>query len=232
MKNGKRILKVTLKKMIDESPDTSWLGEYSNRATSEFSIDRAHAEDCQSVNPRNAEALQAIENAMDHLTAHTYGPMDDAAITAATDAQDLLTTAQDEVQECDCNGGDMGRNEYQFFNPSFNYVDKDGNALKENTPEEVRKYTRQDYERMESLNAGQWCYLGIRADAEIQLTKDGPLQDVTSGGLWGVESDAGRADMEETEQEQMHELRGQLLALGFSRRAIASAFKNVEHKDA
>lgn len=31
---------------MDDSPDTSWLGEYSDRASSEFSIDRYHDFDC------------------------------------------------------------------------------------------------------------------------------------------------------------------------------------------
>ena len=48
MKNSKRILSVTVKRMVDDSPDTSWLGEYSDTRKSEFSIDRAHAEDCAS----------------------------------------------------------------------------------------------------------------------------------------------------------------------------------------
>jgi hypothetical protein len=39
---SKRIHKVTIKRMVDDSPDTSWLGEYSDKATSEYSIDREH----------------------------------------------------------------------------------------------------------------------------------------------------------------------------------------------
>ena len=48
-KTGNRILSVVIRRMYDESPDTSWLGEYSNSRESEFSIDRAHSEDCASV---------------------------------------------------------------------------------------------------------------------------------------------------------------------------------------
>ena len=43
---AKRIHKVTIKRMVDNSPDTSWLGEYSNKQTSEYSIDRAHSLGC------------------------------------------------------------------------------------------------------------------------------------------------------------------------------------------
>lgn len=62
MKNTKRILSVTIKRMIDESPDTSYLGEYSNRSTSEFSIDRAHSEDCASVREDIKHAKQTLEH--------------------------------------------------------------------------------------------------------------------------------------------------------------------------
>jgi hypothetical protein len=36
MKNGKRILSIKIKHMVDDSPDTSWLGEYSNKPTSDW----------------------------------------------------------------------------------------------------------------------------------------------------------------------------------------------------
>ena len=76
--------------------------------------------------------------------------------------KDLLDALAEEMTECDCNGGDMSRHEYRYFNASFNYVTKDGKPADGLTPDEVRKYTRQDYESLERLNAGDWCYLGIR----------------------------------------------------------------------
>ena len=48
---------------------------------------------------------------------------------------------------------------------------------------------------MERLNRGDWGYIGVRADAEIIV--DGVSQDITSGGLWGVESDSDRAYLAE-----------------------------------
>ena len=42
----KRIHKVTIKRTVDDSPDTSWLGEYSNDSASDYSIDRKHSLDC------------------------------------------------------------------------------------------------------------------------------------------------------------------------------------------
>lgn len=189
-KSMKRIHRVVIKRMEDESPDTSWLGEYSNNWTSEYSIDRTHALDCP-----EQEYSDPTEG-----------------------------------YECNCSGGARGRGEYRYFNPSFNYVDKGGRRLPENTDEEVREHMRQDYERMESLNRGDWCFLGIRADAELWIPNgigSGTVQLITSGGLWGVESDSGYKYIAEVEQEQLAELREQLTAIGFNSRAISAAFKNV-----
>jgi|SRR6185312_6164451 len=80
-------------------------------------------------------------------------------------------------------------------------------------------------------------YIGIRADAEIALAPShapgmnpftGPLQTITSGGLWGIESDSDADYLKSVEDEQLAELRNQLHAIGFSQRAITAAFRNVE----
>jgi len=39
-KSMKRIHKVTIKRMSDTDPDTSYLGEYSDRAKTDYAIDR------------------------------------------------------------------------------------------------------------------------------------------------------------------------------------------------
>jgi hypothetical protein len=93
---------------------------------------------------------------------------------------------------------------------------------------------------MEALNYGDWCYIGIRAEAEIGIgdVAEYPkkfnvtCQTITSGVLWGIESDSDESHIEETEKDELANLKQQLLALGFSKRAISAAFKNVEHKDA
>ena len=93
---------------------------------------------------------------------------------------------------------------------------------------------------MERLNRGDWCFIGIKAEAEIGIP-DNPLgmsnqcytvQRIHSGGLWGIESDSERSYIESEEKNQLAELRAQLKALGFSTRAISAAFKNVEREDA
>lgn len=56
MKNGKRIHKVVIKRMFDDSPDTSNLDEYSGHPTSgQFAIDRSHGEDCPEFFPNDCD---------------------------------------------------------------------------------------------------------------------------------------------------------------------------------
>jgi len=234
-----QILKIVVRHKADESPDTSHLGEYSNRATSQFSIDRAHAEDCAIQNPLSIQAANTLAHARGTVAElQALEPNSDTdEWEALEDAYNLLDGLVNEVTECDCDEhGDMGRNEYRYFNPSFNYVTKDGRPADGLTAEDVRKYTRQDYKRMERMNRGDWCYLGISATAQIGIPQGSQprsflLQSLTSSGLCGVESDSGNY-IQEIEKDQLAELRDVLLGFGFSRRAISKAFTNVEHKDA
>jgi hypothetical protein len=227
MKNVKRISRVTIKRMTDNDPDTSYLGEYSDRAETDYAIDRKHSLDCQINNVPN-EGLETLSRVMHYLTAVTYEPCpfsEDGIWQEVSDAQDLLIEKQDELQECDCDEReDMGRGELRYFNGCVeNY--------KGETPENIRKYVRQDYERMERLNSGDWCYMGIRAEAEILLPSgDASIaQEITSGGLWGVESDSDKSYLAEIDAEELSSLREQLRAVGFSTRAISTAFKDVTH---
>lgn len=205
-KSMKRIHKVVVKRMVDTDPDTSYLGEYSNTAKGEFAIDRKHNDDC----PRFWANADIPEDA----------------------------------RECDCCA--IGSREMPYFNPaSVEKFDpaakwipaslKDVGKRREYWREAMEKNARQDYERVESLQRGSWYYLGIMAEATLLVPSgpertDGIIQHITSGGLWGIESDSEADFLAETEQEQLGELREQLHALGFSKRAIAAAFKNVEHR--
>lgn len=128
--------------------------------------------------------------------------------------------------ECDCGGNLRVGNYHRYFNPSFNYVDAKGNA-KDLTADEVIRYTKQDFKHMESLNDGSECFYGVMAEAEI--TVGDICQTITSGGIWGIESYSDDSYFKEMEDEQLHKLKQQLTALGFSKRAISTAFKNVEH---
>jgi hypothetical protein len=83
---------------------------------------------------------------------------------------------------------------------------------------------------MESLNNGNWCFIGIIAKAKI-VTENGTLQTIRSGGLWGIESDSDKSYIAEIEQEQLAELRKELTALGFGKRAIDYAYQNIDNEN-
>jgi hypothetical protein len=250
VKNTKRILSVSLVRVVDTDGDISYLGGYANKPTSEFSIDRAHSEDCASVHPD----VQAAKLTLEHVQ-QTIGDMQNDCLgyglsnTESSDKQaewDALENACNEVgelldavDECDCGEhGDMERGQYRYFNPSFNYVDKNGHALPENTPEDIRKYVAQDYARCEKRNAGDWFYIGIRAEARVIVNEKviGPVashgiaQTITSGGLYGIESDSDASYLKEVQAEELASLKAELIALGFSKRAISTAFKSVQER--
>lgn len=218
-RNGKRILSVMVTHHVDTDPDTSWLGEYSQKQTSEYSIDRGHTLDCASVQPTNKEAIDKLERIIFYIDNDTE---------EGISATDQLVELQEQITECDCRRqGKPPHHEFRYFNPSFNYVDAQGKALPENTPEEIRKYVAEDYARMESFNSGNWRFLGITAEARVQVGSD-VVQKITSGGLWGIESDCGAKEIEAEEQNQLADLKTKLRALGFSTRAIHKAYQTVE----
>ncbi len=86
-----------------------------------------------------------------------------------------------------------------------------------------------NYTRMEAGIRGKWYLIGIRAEAEVRLTGD-TVQRITSGGLWGIESDSEENYFKQIEGEQLAELAAELLAIGFTAEEIKEAFDKAETK--
>jgi hypothetical protein len=80
-------------------------------------------------------------------------------------------------------------------------------------------------DRRESYHNGVFEFIGIRADASIVVA--GVCQTVSSGGLWGIESDSDESYLKEIEQEELSQMRDILHDMGFSKRAIAAAVKEM-----
>jgi hypothetical protein len=93
--------------------------------------------------------------------------------------------------------------------------------------DEYIEYGMRDYERSESLNNGNWCFIGIYAEAHVQIASD-CVQTIRSGGLWGIESDSGKTYLAEIEGEQFEELKKELVSIGFKETAIETAWTERE----
>ena len=70
------------------------------------------------------------------------------------------------------------------------------------------EHRRQQYEN------GGFEFIGVRAEAEIVVNT--VCQTITSGGLWGIESDSDHQYLVEIENEEVDQLKAILQSLGFS----------------
>jgi hypothetical protein len=106
-----------------------------------------------------------------------------------------------------------GRNSFEWFNPQPGACENKGQA-------------QRDYDRMIAYDNGEWSMLGIKAEAETVIEIGGgnwKLDTITSGGLWGLESDSDEKYLKEIEAEQLAELKGYLKEYGFTDGDIKNA---------
>lgn len=112
--------------------------------------------------------------------------------------------------------GEMDRGEYRYFVAANSATDTG-----------VAESVERDYQRMESILGGDIEFLGIRAKADVQLTGN-VVQEITSGGLWGIESDSDSLYLKEIESDELGELHAELVAIGFTDAQVNAAFADVE----
>ena len=163
-----------------------------------------------------------------YLGEYTHNPVGEFYIDR-THEGDCSVNLGGEV--CTCDMRHLAPNEYEFFNPgSIEPFDAKADwmptgvkaSLRHDYWEKtMRENARKNYERMEACTRGDWSFIGIRAQAEVVV--DGVCQSITSGGLWGIESDSEESYLSSVEEEELTSLRGILHELGFSKRAIATA---------
>lgn len=226
-KNMKRILSVTFNREVDTYADSSYLGEYSSKWKNEYTIDRQHQQDCIANRADLAGKLDRIVNFIEQerpiCEEHQTWSGDGCEVCLEEKAYTDAMSEVEDLKECDgC--AHLDRNSYQYFNgPDENY--------KGCTPEEIRQYVWQDYKRMEGLNDGDWCYLVVGAEAQVSIPSgQGAVTSTLTSYCGGVESDS-KEHIEEILDEQKADLRDQLAKLGFSKRAIATAFKSAVEKE-
>lgn len=85
-------------------------------------------------------------------------------------------------------------------------------------------------DRLEQYKNDSFSFLGIRAKATILIPMGNHylIQEITSGGLWGIESDSDESYFEEVAKEELSALSEALLQLGFNKKQINAAIKSVE----
>ena len=106
---------------------------------------------------------------------------------------------------------DGGSRSYPYFN-SANATSK--------------REAQQDYDRMMQFENGNVSMYGVRAEAETLTSQDGKtwkIDAITSGGLWGLESDNDEKYFTEEEDNQLDDLTITLKEYGFTAEEIAAA---------
>jgi hypothetical protein len=98
-------------------------------------------------------------------------------------------------------------------------------------PEE-KEYYKRDQERKASYG-NQWEMLGCVAEAQVSRPigqGSRRLETLTSGGLWGIESDSDRDYMKQVEHEQLSDLAEHLNAFGIEVTAEELHHLNQSHR--
>jgi hypothetical protein len=200
-----RILKVEILTRADTDPDTSYIGEYTD--TWKLGAMVVHSGEFVADIERREAILERLQ---------------------ACDVPALAEAWQNRAAKLGPQWDDLnsiperGR-EYCFFLPYAGGESPDS--------KEYRRNARQDYDRMQGLSRGDWSFVGIQARAEVTLPGSDVVQRLTSGGLWGIESDSGADYLAEVERDELAGLRRELDAVGFSPRQIGLAFKSIENSE-
>ena len=99
--------------------------------------------------------------------------------------------------------------------PDLSFLQQDYAEVK--NIKEREKYLKQDKERLNAYNNNEFDFLGISAKAEVSYEMDNVypkgnrrIEWLSSGGLWGIESDCGEKELKQVEDEQLENLKEHL----------------------
>lgn len=178
-----RIDEIKVKAILDDNPDTDWIGKYTDRAE-DWAICRHCGEYLYHAEMPN-RIIDNIEQAMADIAYDMGGLDEDSERHAMLDKiYNAMENALNKFEPHDC---PTYHSEYNFFKPYAGGEPEGSKAY--------IKYGQQDFDRMEALQQGHWHFIGIQAEAIVSYPLNGNdssrrLEHLTSGGLWGVESDA------------------------------------------
>lgn len=86
-------------------------------------------------------------------------------------------------------------------------------------PVERAKYKEQDAQRLAAYRKGNWSFVGVRAKAMIRVNRDDHNQSITaiyeltSPGLYGIESDSSESYFAEVYAEECAQLKADIEAM-------------------
>lgn len=183
-----------VRQIIDSDADASYIGRYTDTPET-WAIICATGEYCAKVEQRNRIIAACEERIEENINDNPAFPKISILRERARIAA-IERSGETEYPPC-------GR-EYRFFVP-YAGGETQGTA-------DYKKYGLQDFARMESLNRGDWHHVGIVASVTLE-TDDGFTKTIESGGIWGVESDAGDY-LQELAREQIDEIRAAVAPYG------------------
>lgn len=218
-----QIKEVRIERVYDESAYTNDIGKYTDKADDWLIC--VHCGEYVAIAEKDDKRAEEIEDEIIDLENSALYNENENDIEAEIEVKKV----EAQIEELKKERESLELHECPHSSRQYNYFQPYAGGEKEGT-EEYQKYGLQDFKRMEGLNNGNWQFIGIIAKAEI-VTSNDTLQTIRSGGLWGIESDAGDDYLEEVGKEELENLRSELMALGFGKRAIDYAFKNVETVD-
>lgn len=209
-----KVLKVLVERVTDTDADTSTIGKYTDDLE-EWAIICRTREFVHKVNQRNAMYTGTLER-IDELKERAY-PRGSMAQNGLLQRIGQLHKRLAWIKESgDMDFPERGR-EYRCF-LAYGCGEKEGSLT-------YKKIALQQFKRMESLNDGHWCFVGIIAKAQVWNPGTEIVQTLHSGGLWGIESDSSQEYIDEVVHNQLCELGLELVKYGVGPRAGAYAIK-------
>ena len=98
---------------------------------------------------------------------------------------------------------------------SMRYSDED---IASEGVEKVRQWIKEDHQRIRAYDNGEFFVIGIRAVATVLHTYDdtnaGSLHEISTAGLWGIETDSDEDYFTDVGQEELADLKGIIADMG------------------
>jgi hypothetical protein len=188
-----KIESVKVEAILDDDPDTSFLGEFTD-TPEPWAVCR-HCGRYVYDAERYDRVVGLIDERMYDLGEEQLNCTDESAYPRMDKAYNALQMAADKLNSRlhDCS---QYTREYNYFKPY-------AGGEKEGTPN-YKIYGLRDHARMEKLVQGDWHFIGIRAKAVVSHSNGGNckrLETLHSDELWGIESDAGDYHKEVAQEE-------------------------------